>query len=118
MKINALIDKHDRAALVALLLEDWRRVSVIIDDGIATVRESGSEPLFDTYLSSVIDGNSEALLYVPDTDKAIQYLDENYEKQMITVSPTVVYKFRIVDGKMVVKAYGGKDLRELLLEGI
>lgn len=109
---------HDVVEIVALLLGDEERVKVIIDDGTATVAQGEYSSLFDSQLPDVIDGNSEALLYVPDTFRTIKYLDEDYNEQTLNVSPQVIYAFRLVNGKMKVEPYAGPALRRLLIGGM
>ena len=114
MKINNIFETHDVVEIVALLLADGERVKVIIDDGTATVAQGEYTSLLDSHLPDVIDGNSEVLLYVPNDRKTIEYLDDDYNKQKVFVSDQVLYAFRLTDGKMTVKAYGGRDLLRLL----
>ena len=120
MKTKNILEIHDCAALVALLLEDPvnMRVQVIIDDGTATVAQGANASVFDSHLPDVIDGNSEALLYVPDTFKTIKYLDADYNEQPLAVSPQVIYAFRLVNGEMKVEPYAGPALRRLLIGGM
>ncbi len=103
-----------------MLLEDPvnMRVQVIIDDGTATIAQGENTSVFDSHLPDLIDGNSEALLYVPDDFKTINYYDENYNKQPLAVSPQVIYAFRLVNGEMKVEPYAGPALRRLLIGGM
>ena len=118
MNIKTTFTEHDCAAMTALYLQDGMRVLVVIDDGTATTPQPGYESLIDSQLPNVIDGNSEALLYVPDDFKTIKYLDEDYNEQTLNVSPQVIYAFRLINGKMKVEPYAGPALRQLLISGM
>ena len=118
MRIFNSFDDRDRACIAALFLQDEPRVKVIIDDGLSTVPHDGLASVFDSQLPDVIDGNSEALIYVPDKFKNLNYLDENYEEKSVYVSPQTIYVFKMVDGVMTVISYSGTAIRQLLVEGM
>ena len=118
MKHNDHFTQHDIAEIVALMLEDGSRVKVIIDDGTATIPIGGYSSLIDSHLPDVIDGNSDALVYVADKAKEIQAYDENYDKHAMPVNDVSVYVFHMDGGRLAVTAYSGAALRRLLCEGI
>lgn len=118
MDIKTSYEAHDIAALTALYLRDGMRVQAIVDDGTDCINMGEYKSVFDSHLPDVIDGNSEALLYVPDKDKELTYEDEDYNPQKIKVWRNLLYMFRMIDGKMIVTCYSGSELRRLLVDGV
>ena len=99
--------------IVIALLSDSGRIETVVGNNVEDI----SSAVFGMSMQ-LADGMLEAVVFAAFESGEITWVDENYEERTASVAPNRVYVLRFADGTTVLEAYTGKELRNLIMEGI
>ena len=105
------------ASLFVLSMLDFnQQLSVMIDDGSES--EAQVQSRFESFNMDVIDGNTQAMLFVSVRNGTRAYLDENYDEHGMMIVKGNLYLLRMQNGALTVESCAGESLRQLLVQGV
>lgn len=108
------INPHPIAAIIVLaLLTESEKVETVASEAVENI----ASYVYDTSVNIVMDITA-AIAFSVFSPGQLEYMNENYEIKTLDVKANHVYVMTKKDGVIDIGDYFGKDLRQLITEGI